>query len=94
MKPIDELQELLDENPWSEELPEGWEVIEDGDWTDNHKSEYKSGIVKHVETGKLFRVDFYRTGDYWQGYETEFDGAVEVEAYQKTITAYREVPSE
>ena len=31
MKPIDELIELLKENPWSAELPDGWKVIEDGD---------------------------------------------------------------
>ena len=94
MKPIYELIGLLKEEPWSDELPEGWKVIEDGDWTDNHESECKSDIVKHEESGKLFRADFVRTGGYWKGYETELCAVATVEAYQKTITAYREVTDE
>ena len=91
MSLLKELKELLTEEPWSEGLPDGWKVIEDGDWTDSHKSESKTDIVQHTESGKFFRVDFYRTGDYWHGYETEFSDVVEVEPYEKVITAYREV---
>ncbi|ALK86953.1 hypothetical protein [Yersinia phage vB_YenP_AP10] len=86
-----QLTEQLSENPWSDELSDGWAVVEDGDWTDSHKSESKTDIVKHHGSGKFFRVGFYRTGDYWQGYETEFTDVVEVEPYEKVITAYREV---
>lgn len=91
MSLLSELRQLLIEEPWSDELPEDWKVIDCGDWYDSHKSESKCDIIQHIPTGKFYRVDFYRTGDHWQGYETEFVDACEVEPYQKTITAYRVV---
>lgn len=87
-------KESLTEEPWSSDLPQGWVVVKDGDWTDCHKSESKTDIIKHVESGLLFRVEFSRTGDYWQGYETSFDDIVQVEAYQKVITAYRDIKTQ
>ena len=90
-KLIDELESLLIEQPWSADLPEEWDLVESGEWTDSHKSESKSDIVKHLPTGRLFEVSFYRTGDYWQGYETEFSGAVEVEPYEAVVVLYRPV---
>ena len=89
LKELKELKELLTEEPWSDELPDGWKVIKDGDWTDSHQSESKTDIEQHTESGKFFRVDFYRAGRCWQGYETESSDVVEVEPYEKVITAYR-----
>ena len=34
-----------------------WEVIEEGDWTQDYKYQHKESIVKHIPTGK-----FYNTG--------------------------------
>ncbi|QOC57681.1 hypothetical protein pEp_SNUABM04_00027 [Erwinia phage pEp_SNUABM_04] len=90
-KLIDELKALLTEEPWSDELPDEWVLVESGDWTDEHKSESKTDVVQHKESGRYFKLYFARTGDYWQGYETEFCDLTEVEPYQKTITAYRKV---
>lgn len=89
-----ELEALLVENPWSDELPDGFTIVKDGDWMDEGKSESKSDVVKHKESGSYFKVYFSRRGDHWQGYETEFDSASEVEPYQKTITSYRAVTIE
>lgn len=91
MSILKELQEFLTEDPWSDELPEQWEVLEDGDWCDNHKSEAKSDIIKHLPSGKIFQADFYRTGDYWQGYETELTDVCEVEPYQVLVIKYKAV---
>ena len=90
-KLIDDLKSLLIEQPWADDLPEEWDLVESGEWTDSHKSESKSDIVKHLPTGRLFEVDFYRTGDHWSGYETEFSGATEVEPYEATVVLYRPV---
>lgn len=90
-KLLDTLKSLLIEQPWSDDLPEDWEIVESGDWTDSHKSESKTDIVKHTASGKFFEVDFYRTGDHWQGYETEFSGACEVEPYEAVVVLYRPV---
>lgn len=87
-----ELEEFLREDPWTDELPrEAWEVVESGDWTDCHKAESREDIVKHKPSGRLFSVDLYRTGDYWQGYETELSEVTEVEAYEAVVTKYRPV---
>jgi len=93
-KLLKELSELLTENPWSDDLPEGWDIVESGDWTDSHKSESKEDVVFHAATRRHFMICFSRTGDHWQGYETEFVDAFEVEPYEKVITAYRKVNSE
>lgn len=85
---LKKLEADLKENPWSDEL-EGFTIVESGDWTDNHKSECKEDVVQHIESGRYFMVFFDRTGDHWQGYETDFGSAVEVEPYQKTITAWK-----
>lgn len=89
--PLDDLKSFLIEDPWSDELPDEWDVIESGDWTDCHKAESKEAIIKHLPTGRFFEASFYRTGDYWQGYETEFSGAVEVEPYEAVVVLYRAV---
>lgn len=92
MNILNELKEFLTENPWTDELPsDTWSVIENGDWTDCHKAESREDIVKHVPTGRLFEVQLYRTGDYWQGYETELQDVVEVEPYEVMVTKYRPV---
>ena len=52
MSLLKELKELLTEEPWSDELPDGWKVIKDGDWTDSHKYEYKTCIVPAMSVAK------------------------------------------
>lgn len=92
MSLLKELKDLLQAEPWTDELPrESWEVVESGDWTDCHKAESREDIVKHTPSGKFFSVDLYRTGDHWQGYETELTDVTEVEPFEKVITAYRPV---
>lgn len=89
--PLDDLKSLLNEEPWSDELPDEWDVVESGDWTDCHKAESKEDIIKHLPTGRFFEASFYRTGDHWQGYETEFSSVVEVEPYEAVVVLYRPV---
>ena len=90
-KLLEALKSLLAEQPCSDDLPEDCELVESGDWTDSHKSESKTDIIKHTASGKFFEVDFCRTGDHWQGYETEFSGACEVEPYEAVVVLYRPV---
>lgn len=88
---INELKELLNEDPWTDELPDTFEVFEEGDWTDEGKTESKGDVVKHLPSGRFFQCFFSRYGDHWQGYETSLDDVAEVEPYTKTITAWRKV---
>lgn len=66
-----ELNELLIEQPWSDGLPEQYEVFEEGDWTDAGKYEDKSDVIKHLPSGTFYIASFFRPVDYWRGYETE-----------------------
>lgn len=88
---IKTITESMVDNPWSDELPDAFTVVDSGDWTDSHKSESKTDIVRHDASGLYFQIELSRTGDHWQGYETEFVDVAHVEPYQKTITAYRVV---
>lgn len=90
-KPIDILKEILTEEPFISDLPKDWEVARDNGWEDNGKFDVMTAVVSYIKTGQLFSVVFTRDGDHWSGYETSFDDAYEVEAYTKTVTAYRKV---
>lgn len=89
--PIEDIKSELNENPWSYDLSDIWDVVEEGDWTDGGKFETKEDIIKHLPSGKLFEASFYRTGDHWQGYETELSSVTEVEPYEATVVLYRPV---
>lgn len=86
--PIKDIKSELHENPWSYNLSNIWDVVEDGDWTDG---DTKKDIIKHLPSGKLFEASFYRTGDHWQGYETELSSVTEVEPYEALVVLYRPV---
>ena len=70
MKPTDiptseQIVELFDEDD------ESIEVIECGDWTDEHKHQYRTDIVKHSPSGTFWSIDMSRSGSYWSDYEYE-----------------------
>ncbi len=91
MSTLQELKDLLLDEPFTFDLPsEDWSVVEDCDWEDEGKYQSASAVIAH-KSGKIFMVTFTRYGSHWSGYETEFEDAWEVEAYEKTITAYRRV---
>ena len=87
----DELNDLLTEEPWSDELPESYELWQSGDWTDEGKSECKVDVIKHLPSGRFFEASFTRYGDHWQGYETSFDGLCEVEPHEAKVILWKEV---
>ena len=89
--PIEDIKSELHENPWSYDLSDIWDMIEEGDWTDSGKYETKEDIIKHLPSGKLFEASFYRTGDHWQGYDTELSSVTEVEPYEALVVLYRPV---
>ena len=50
-----------------------WEVIEEGDWTQDYKYQHKESIVKHIPTGKFYQYWVSRSGspftDWCYSYE-------------------------
>ncbi|AXY81856.1 hypothetical protein HOU14_gp31 [Dickeya phage Luksen] len=96
MKPEEILKTLCDaltEEPWISELPDelGFILVGNDDWVDEGKYQSLCSVVKHEESGLYFEATFSRHGDHWQGHETEFDGACQVEPVQVMVTQYRRV---
>ena len=76
------------------EIEEGcgnWEVVEEGEWTQDHKYQHKESVVKHVPTGKYYHYEISRSGspftDWYYSYEDgDFPDLVEVEKKERVIT--------
>ena len=77
-----------------EEIEEGygdWEVVEEGEWTQDHKRQHKESIVKYVPTGKYYQYEISRSGspftDWYYSYEGgDFPDLTEVEKKERVIT--------
>ena len=77
-----------------EEIEEGcgdWEVVEEGEWTQDYKYQHKESVVKHVPTGKYYQYEISRSGspftDWYYSYEDgDFPDLTEVEKKERVIT--------
>lgn len=68
-----------------------WEVVENGEWTQDHKYQHKESVVKHVPTGKFYHYEISRSGspftDWCYSYEDgDYPDLVEVEKKERVIT--------
>lgn len=73
-----------------EPIDENYEVIDDGDWDDHGKYQYKTMIVWNKETNKFYQYSIQRSGSYFSDYyydtdDEPFVDAVEVEERERTI---------
>ena len=67
-----------------------WEVVEDGEWTQDHKYQYKESFVKHIPTGKFYQYTVSRSGspstDWYYSYELgDYPELCEVTQEERTI---------
>ena len=77
-----------------EEIEEGrgdWEVVEEGEWTQDHKYQHKESVVKHVPTGKCYHYEISRSGSpftdwYYSHEDGDFPDLTEVEKKERVIT--------
>ena len=68
-----------------------WELVEDGEWTQDYKYQHKESVVKHVPTGKFYHYEISRSGspftDWYYSYEDgDYPDLVEVEKKERVIT--------
>ncbi|NVZ18545.1 hypothetical protein HX794_02695 [Pseudomonas costantinii] len=67
-----------------------FELIEEGEWTQDHKYQHCDFIVKHTETGKFYEFSISRSGsyhtDWYYSYEDEEADLTEVQKVTKTFT--------
>lgn len=72
--------------------PDGFELVDDGDWILDHKYEIKELVFRYE--GKTYLLSSYRSGSYYSDYYYEYEdwsGPVEVpecRPVQKTITTW------
>ena len=45
-----------------DEVLDGYEIIEEGEWTQDSKMQYQEFIIKHLETGKFYSFEHSRSG--------------------------------
>lgn len=69
---------------------EDFEVIEEGEWTQDCKHQYCDIFVKHLPTGKFYEYSISRSGsyhsDWYYSYEDEGAELAEVQKVTETIT--------
>lgn len=74
------LKEILDQYE-SEDLE--CEVIEEGDWINDHKYQYKTDIIKY--NNKYYEIMQNRSGSYWSDYDYGDSEIHEVTPVKKMI---------
>lgn len=79
--------EMMEEVEYGSDV---WEVVEDGEWTQDHKYQYKESVVKHIPTGKFYQYEVSRSGspftDWYYSYEDgDYPTLCEVVQKERTI---------
>lgn len=65
----------------------GWDMEEEGDFTQDHKYQYATNIIKHIKSGRFFEVSCSRSGSYHSDWYYTYDNdPFEVKQVSKTIT--------
>ncbi len=66
-----------------------FELVEEGDWSVDHKYQHQTNIARQVSTNKFYEYSISRSGspfsDYYYSYEDEGAELIEVQKVTKTI---------
>lgn len=81
-----EFLKLLEENDG--EAPEGFTLVEEGEWEQEHKDQYKTSVFKSDTSGQFFAVTDSRRGAYWSDWDYGDSHCCEVWPHQVTTTQY------
>jgi len=69
---------------------EDFETVSEGDWTQEHKYQYRDIVVKHLPTNKFFSFYIHRSGsyhtDWYYSYDDEGAELTEVHKVSRTVT--------
>lgn len=68
------------------DLPHEFAVVEEGEWTQEHKYQQAEHIVKHNESGKHYSLNQSRSGSYHSSWYYDATDIVEVKQVTETIT--------
>lgn len=78
---------------WEEaegETPEGFTLVHEGEWGQEHKDQYKETVYRHDETGRFFEVLENRRGSPWSDWDWDYGDpdCYEVVPEVQTVTVY------
>lgn len=51
----------------------GWEFAEEGDFTQDHKYQYCTSVIRHIQSGRCFEVSCSRSGSYHTDWYYTYD---------------------
>lgn len=71
---------------------EGIEIIKEGDWNQEHKSQFRTTIAKYKDV--LFAVSESRSGSYHTDWYYDDTCITAVEPFEKVVIEYRRVGKE
>lgn len=68
-----------------------WEVVDEGEWTQDYKYQHIQSVVKHIPTGKFYQYELSRSGspftDWYYSYEDgDYPELFEVVQAERVIT--------
>lgn len=67
----------------------GWDTEEDGDFTQDHKYQHCTNVIKHLESGRCFEVSCSRSGSYHSDWYYTYDSdPYEVKKVEKVVKTY------
>lgn len=68
------------------DMPEEFTIVEEGDWTQEHKYQYAEHIIKHEPSGRHFCISQSRSGSYHSDWYYGESDLSEVKQVTETIT--------
>ena len=68
------------------------ELVEEGDWEQEHKDQYRSDVYRHTPTGRFVAITQNRRGAYWSDWDYGDSDISEVVPEVVTITRYVAAP--
>lgn len=75
---------------WQEEdgEPDGFTLVEEGDWVSEHKYQMRSDVLRHDQSGRFFAIHQCRSGSYHSDYHDLDPDCTEVWPVVITRTEY------
>lgn len=65
----------------------GWDYVDEGDWTQDHKYQNVEHVIQHLKSGRCFMVFASRSGSYHTDWYYTYDNApIEVKEVKRVVT--------
>lgn len=74
------------------DLPEDFNLVEEGDWTQEHKFQHAEHILVHVASGRHFCLNQGRSGSYHSDWYYDSTDLCEVKQVTETVVVTKWVP--